>query len=426
VKASIKKLSNTEIEILVEVPSEDFSRYCQRTILDLGKDAEVKGFRRGHVPPNVLEKEIGQEKILAQAAQKAIEENYIKAVIDNDLEVIGKPEVEILKLASKNPLIFKAKATILPEIKLPDYKKIASSVKKKKESIKEEEVEEAIKWLQKSRAKLIALNREAQKGDFIEIEYQSSQIENGEKKKDGFILDKGHFIPGFEENCEGMKAGQEKEFFLILPQDYFIKNLAGKEVKFKVKMDSVFKMELPEADDRFAKSLGNFQDLNALKKNIKEGLEVEKERKTKEKFRGEILEKIIDLVKWEIPKGLTEAETDRLFTEFKQGFSRNPQISFKDYLNKNKKSEEEIKKSFSEPAQRNIKTFLILKEISRKEDIKTSEEEVEKEINEIFKKHPDSKTAQKDLDLERLKQYTRERITNEKTFQLLESFSGEA
>lgn len=425
-KTSIKKLPDSKIEILIEIPADDFDRYYKRVILDLGKNAEIKGFRPGHVPPDILEKEIGQAKILSQAAEEAIKEKYSQAVIDNNLEVIGKPEIEILKLALKNPLIFKAKTAVLPEVELTDYKKIAGSVKKQENPVKEKEIEEAIKWLQKSRAKLSVLNREAQKEDFIEIEYQSPQIEKGEKKKDTFILGQGHFIPGFEENLEGMKAGEEKEVSLTMPENFSIKDLAGQEVKFKIKMASVFKMELPEINDDFAKSLGKFQDLNSLKKNTREGLKIQKEREAKEKLRGEILEKIINSMKWNIPEVLIEAERDRIFANFKQSFSQNPQISFDDYLAKTKKSEAEIKKSFSEPAQRNIKTFLVLREITKKEKIKVSDEETNQEINKILKNYPDFKKTEKGLDLERLKGYTKERITNEKTFQLLEQFSREA
>jgi len=425
-KTSIKKLPDSKIEILIEIPADDFDRYYKQAVLDLGKNVEIKGFRRGRVPSDILEKEISQEEILNQAAREAIKKEYVRAVIDNNLEVIDRPEVEILKLALKNPLVFKAKTTVLPEIKLPGYKKIASPVKRKKVLVEKEEIEKTIKQLQTSRAKLIALNREAQEGDFVEIEYRSSQIEKGEKKKDAFVLGKGHFISGFEKELKGMKTGEEKEFSLTMPEDYFVKNLAEQEIRFEVKMTSVFKMELPEADDQFAKSLGDFQDLKSLKENIEEGLKIEKERETKEKLRREILDKIIDSVNWNIPKILIEAEKDKLFAGFKQNLSQNSQISFEDYLVKIKKTEEEVKESFLEPAQRNAKTFLVLKEIAKKENIEISDEEVNQEINEFLKRYPDLKQAGKNLDLEKLKHYTKERITSEKVFQLLEKFSEEA
>jgi len=207
----IKKISNSEIEITEEIPAERFSSYYREAVKELGKELRIKGFRKGHIPPEIIEKEIGQTRILNYAAQNAISDYYIKAVKENSLDVIERPKIEILKLAPSDSLIFRAKVKILPEIELPDYKKIASSFQEEKIVVGEEEVQQTIDWLRRSRSKLIALGREAKKGDFVEIEYWSSQIEGGRKMKDGFILGKGGFIPGFEEKIEGMKAGQETE-----------------------------------------------------------------------------------------------------------------------------------------------------------------------------------------------------------------------
>ena len=422
-KTLIKKLPESKIEILIEIPSSDLDCYYKKAVTAVGKDVEIKGFRKGHVPPKILEEEIGSEMILNQAAQEAIKEKYVQAVLDNNLEVIEKPEIEIMKLSLGNPFIFKVVTTVLPEISLPDYKKISASVKKKDFSIEDKDIEKVIKNLQISRSTLNALNRSAQDGDFVEAEYQSSSIEGGEKKKDAFLLGKGNFIVGFEKNLEGMRAGEEKEFFLTMPEDYFIKNLAGKEIEFKVKMVAVFEMKLPEVDDRFAKSLGKFEDLVSLKTDIKEGLKIEKERESKEKFRQEILEKIIDSIDCKIPQSLVEAERDRLLDDLKRNFSQNPQVSFENYLNKIKKTEKEIKESLLESARKNIKIFLTLREIAKKENVKVSEEEISQQKNEILKNYPDIKTAQQSLDLDKLKEYTKERITNERVFQLLEKNS---
>lgn len=422
-EASIKKLADSKIEILIEISTQDFERYYKKNALEIGKNIEIKGFRPGHIPLDILEKEIGQEKIMNQTANEVIKEKYIQAVIDNDLDVIERPEIEILKLALNNPFIFKVKTTVLPEIGLPDYVKIASLIKKQAPSVKTEEVEETINYIRKSRAKLVALNRVAQKGDFIEIEYRSPLIDGGRPIQDSFILGEGHFIKGFEEKLEAMKAGEEKSFSLKLPEDYFSKELAGKDAKFGLKMTAVFKMELPEFDDRFVQSLGNFKDSVAFKKNIENGLKIEKEKEGREKFRQEVLEKITKSVEWKIPDVLIEAERDRILDDLKKNLSRNNNVSFQDYLKKIKKSEEEIKESLLKLSQKNVKTFLILKGIAKKENLKASEEETERQINEILKNYPDLKTAQRQLDLEKLKEYTKERIINEKVFELLEKNS---
>jgi len=418
-KTSIKNLQKSQIEILVEIPTEEFKKFYDETIFSLGEDLEVKGFRKGKVPKEILEKEIGQERIFKEAVEVAIRKNYLKAILENKIEAISQPKIEIL--SSKEGLIFKALISVLPEIILPDYKKIASEIKRQEISITKEEIEESLIQLQKSRAKFIFENRPAKKEDFVEIEFQSPKIEGGLKRKDSFILGQGHLIPGFEENLEGMNPGEEKEFSLRFPESHFQKEFAGNLINFKVKMNSVQKVELPEINDEFAKSLGKFESFNNLKENIKEGLIAEKEIAENQRVRQEILAKITEKSSLEIPKVLIETEKNRLLEDLKGRIFEIFKISFSDYLNKIKKSEEEIKNSFSPQAEERIKNSLILREISNREKIEVSEEEIKGEINQFLKNYPIEKA--KELDLEKLKIYYEEVIRDEKTFRLLESLT---
>lgn len=324
----------------------------------------------------------------------------------------------------------------LLKIELPDYKKIASRVKKRKVFVEEREVETALKWLQKSRAKFIALNRPAQKGDFVEIEFDYTPVfrkkrdfKNGgsfhetsspssRHIKDAFVLGQGSLIPGFEEKLEGMSSGQEKEFPLPFPKDK-----GSGEAKFKVRLKSVQKMELPEISDDWIKSLGQFENLENLKKNIKEGLKREKEFQESQRVRQEILEKIAENTNFEIPEVFVEREIDLLIENLKQNILQHLKISFEDYLKKLKKTEKEIRDSFKEEAKKRIKNLLILKEISKKENIEVSNEKITGRANAILKVFPNVREVQKKLDPERLKEYSKEVIRNEKTLSLLESMA---
>jgi len=434
-KFSIKKLPKSKIEILFEIPSKEFEDFIEKATFNLGNNLEIEGFRRGKIPKEILEKEIGKERILREAIEMAIKENYFKVIFERKFEPISQPEIEILSpttfqensfnriktTKSGGGLIFKASFSILPEIELADFKKIASGIKRKEIEVPEKEIEDAILWLQKSRAKFIFKNQPAQKGDFVEINFQSPQIEGGVKQKDSFILGQGQFVGGFEENLEGMNFGEEKEFSLKFPENHSKPDLAGKEINFKVKMNSIQKMELPEINDQFAKSLGKFENLVALKRSIKEGLEIEKEIAESQRIRQEILEKICRNSSLEVPEILIEAEKNRLLEDLKERVARILQISFNDYLNKIKKSEEEIRNSFSLEAEDKVKKFLLLREISKIERISVSEEEMKEKINQFLKNYPSEKL--KELDLEKLKSYYEEEIRNEKTFQFLENLT---
>lgn len=423
-KSTVKKLPESKVELEVEIPSEEFNHFIERATLSVGKDLEVDGFRKGKAPKEVVEQKIGKENILVEAADLAIKENYTKAVLDNKIEAISQPEIDILKLAAGNPLIFRAKTSVLPEIKLRDYKEIAKKVERKEVSVEDKEIDNALKWLQKSRAKLTLKNGAVEKGDYVEVEYWSPQIKElsqTEIKKDSFILGEGRFIPGFEDNLIGMEAKEkEKEFSLILPENYAVKELAGKKVDFKVKVKSVQKVEPPKINDDFAKSLGKSESLEELRKNIKEGLTSEKKQAESQRVRNEILDKISQDTGFEVSKVLIEREQKVMMDNFKQEVSEKINIPLKDYLDKIKKTEQEIFNSFSEEAKKKVRNFLILREIGKRENIEVSDEEVREEMNKILKHYSVSEKTEKDIDIERLKEYSRGVLKNEKIFALLE------
>ncbi len=420
-KVKINKLPKSKIEILFELSWQEFSPYLDKAVLDFSERMEFKGFRPGKVPREIVEKEIGQGKILEKAAELAIREKYPKIVIERNLEVIGPPEVEVLKLALKNPFIFRTKVNVLPEIPLPDYRKIARETPKKEIVVEEKEVEDTLKWLRNSRAKFKDLEREAKEGDLVEIEYQSPQIENGKVYQDRFFLGKGHFLAGFEDNLKGMKRGEEKEFEIDFPKDYYQKELRGKKAKFKVKIIKIQEVELPEINDNFARSLGRFENLESLKKSIREGISREKEISEKERRRSEILERIAKACEFEIPEVLVSLEKERMLQDLKEKIEKELKISFDEYLQRIKKTKEEMRDSFSKLAQKRVKNFLILREIGKKEEVKVNEEEITEAINNFLKNYPSAQKAEREVNLDRLKEYYKGVIYNEKVFQLLEN-----
>jgi len=436
-KTEIKKLPGSQIEILFEISAEEFQKFIEKAIFELAKDLEIEGFRKGQAPKEIIIQKIGQDKILASATQLAIEENYFRENFAQKFEVISQPKIEILSAPSfDGGLTFKAVFATLPEIKLPDYKKIASEIKRKEIFVEEKELEEALSFLQKSRAKFIFENRPAKRGDFVEIEFQSPKIEGGLKRKDNFILGEGHFVFGFENNLEGMMPGQEKEFSLQFPKEHPQKNLAGNTVNFKVKMSSVQRMELPQINDEFAKNLGKFENLIGLKENIKEGIKMEKENSESQRIRGEILEKIVRKMEGDIPEVLIETEKKRMLEDLKNFVSERLKLTLEDYLAKIQKTEKELLDSFSNEAEKKVKSALILKEISKREKIEVSEEEMKIAISEFLKNYLGPEKAKKalarqnfegqnlgGLDLEKLKGYYEEVIRNEKALNFLEKLS---
>jgi len=423
-KTTINKLKSSRIEILFEIPWHEFQQFFNKAIDSLSSEAKVAGFRDKNIPASLLEKEIGQEKILWQAAQFAIKEKYSYFVQEKAIEAIGTPKISILKLAKNNPFSFKVVVDVIPEIDLPDYKELAKNVQKKKIKVEDKDIEESLDLLKKSRPKFEQLNREAREGDFVEIEYSSPQIESGKVYYDRFFLGKGGFTKGFEDNIQGMEIGQEKKFVVSFPSDYHKKELASKEAEISLKLKNVQLAKFPEINDEFAKSLGKFKNLTELKESIKQGIIQEREKEEKERIRSEVLDKISSMSEFEVPKTLVDVEIEALMNDLKEKVSNQLKMSFEDYLKNINKTEEQLKESFHKQAEKMTRQFLIIREIGKKEKIEVSDEEAEEAANEFLKKYPSAQKAEKDIDPARLKDYYKGVLFNEKVFQILESASG--
>ena len=428
-KHTIKKLPKSQIEIEIEVPSEELEDFISHAKEHFAEHLKVPGFRPGNVPKEMVESKVGAEQILAEAADLAVNHSYKKIVTENNLEPIAHPEVKVLKLAQGNPFIFKITVNVLPEVDLADYKKIASQAEISEASATEEEIKDSLEYIRKTRAKYSQLDRPAQEKDFVEVEYESPELgtmsvlkdgKGSNKTKDQFVLGEGGFMPGFEQNIIGMKNNEEKEFSIVFPKAAQRKDLAGKEVHFKVKVISVQKVELPEVNDEFAKALGKFETVADLMVSVKEGIKMEKDEQAKQVRRNETLERIADKSKFDLPQSLIEMERDNLFKNFQNKVTQNYKITFEQYLTSVNQSEAKLKESFAKEAEKKVKNYLVLKEIGKKEGVVVAPEELEKQVNFTLSHYPKETLAK--IDINELKEYTKGVIFNEKVFQKLESF----
>lgn len=472
----INNLPKSEIEIWAAIPFADFEPHLKKAASFLSEENEIEGFRRGKAPYDIVKNRLGELTIYERAAELMIRRNYTelleKAASETqqkELIPIGKPEITITKLAPGNDLEFKIKMALLPEVELPDYKSIAPKVlKQKKEiSVSEEEIKKTLAWICESRAPLIMVDRPAQNGDLVEIDFvvrqEGVKIEGTESKNHPLTIGQGNFLPGFEDQLLGMKSGEEKIFTVTAPDDWHDKTLAGKAVEFKVTVKLVQEKKIPELNDDFVKSLGNFSSIDALKNNIREGLTQEKTAQEKQRIRTLLLEEISSFIKIEIPEILISAELAKMLQELKAGVE-NMQMNWTDYLlhinparsqtpqasadateshrtsNGVKKAEENLKKEWRGEAEKRVRAALILRAIAREEKVEPTEEEVKTaadrylaQFENVEKAGPvrsrTSKTStdaqahriSNGIDPEELKEYTKGVLKNEKVFEFLEN-----
>ena len=417
----VNKISSNQVEIEVEIPAPQMGAYFDLAASELSKDMKVDGFRSGKVPAEIVEREKGSQELYNQAANLAIQKTLPKAILDNEIEIVGQPEIQVIQIARGNPMKYKAIFWIIPEVELGKYKEIR--VKKKKLKIEDKEVDKSLEYLQKSRAKLITVNRPARNGDRLEIDFSTRlggvKVENGESKNHPLILGEARFMPGFEKELEGMKTGEEKEFSLKAPEEWPQKNLVGKNLDFQVKLNLIQKRDTPKLSDEFIKSLGDFKSLDQLKKNIKEGIFQEKELKEKERIRTEIIECIADSSKIDMHEALIILELDKMINEL-QASVGGMGLDFDKYLSQIKKTVDDLKKEWKVQAEKRARISLVLRAIAKKEKIEVVDDEVKERINETLGHYPNIEEAKKNLDISALKEHTKGVIRNERVFELLE------
>jgi len=418
-----KKLEKSQIELEFEITAEEFNEHFNHAVEHLKHHVKVDGFREGKAPANMVEEKLKPEALLMEAGDHAVQHTYTDYIKENKLEPVGQPEVSIVKIAKGNPFVFKAIITVLPDVKLPDYKEIAKAVKGQEISVTEEEVQDSINYLQKTRAKFTLKNDAAEKGDFVEIKYSSKDIENNKEIDDKFVLGEAGFMKGFEEGVMGMKANEEKEITVKFSDELPRKDIAGKESVFKIKMISVQKMELPEINDDFAKQLGAFETVVALKSSMKEGITLEKTEEEKQRKRGKILEQIAEKSEFEIPMAMAEYEKERLLEDLKNRVTNSAKISFEEYLASVKQTKDQIRQTYQKEAEKRLRGFLVLRELGKEEKVEVSDKEVEEEVAKSVKNYSKEQLAK--IDINELKEYTKGVIHNEKIFQILEKLSQE-
>ena len=421
----INSLQKSKKEIIASLNQKDLLPFKEEALKELNKDLQINGYRLGKAPLSIAENHLPSLKVYEKMASLAIEQIYPKIIKEKKIQAIGYPSINITKIIPDQEVEFKAEVSVIPHIEMPDYQEIIKKIPKtKKETlvIEEKEIEQALIWLQNSRASLEKVNRPAQKEDIVTIDYQIKEgenlIENGEDKDYSFILGKGNFIPGFEDNLIGMKSGEEKKFELVVPKDWAQKNLQNKKLTINVSLKEIKTKQLPSLDDKFAQSVGEFKSLEDLKKNIREGLLLEKKQKETEKWRLEALEKITAETKADLPEILVQNEIEKMIEELKAQLDK-MQLPFEKYLEQIKKDEKELRKELQELAEKRVISALVLREIASIEKIEVSEKEIEEKVNEILKQIPETEKKE-NIDKNNLKEFALGIIRNEKVFQILE------
>lgn len=377
----LQKIEGTKIEVSIIMDSGEVAQTREKVFNRLNKEVKIAGFRPGKVPRTILERYIDEDTLRREIIQVLLEEGIRYAVKEKNLRIITYPQIkEIGELKKDSDFKFKVEMELFPEIKLPEYKGII--LEKEKLEITQEKVEEALKILQEKYAYLEEVkDRPAQKGDFVFIEYEGKVGEKAisEKKVAGIELGKGEFLLQLEEKIEGMRAGEEKEISLALPEDYQQKEFAGKMANFKILVKEIKIKKVPELSEEFAKSL-NFENLEKLREAVKKDLENRLKIIERNILENKLQDKLLKESELDIPPSLLEEEKNIIWKSLEENLKKQNK-TLEDYLKERNITKEDLEKEVAESAENSVKTTLIIEEIASRENIKVTQADRDKILN---------------------------------------------
>ncbi|MFC1767765.1 trigger factor [Candidatus Margulisiibacteriota bacterium] len=380
-----KKGNNVTIEIEEEYSA--LKPHQAEAYKEAAREIQIPGFRKGKVPPHILKTHLNEEAVIDKALQKLISDIYPKIIAETNIEPIDYPNIEMVKLEKDQPVIFKLKVDVYPEVKIGKY----TSIKVKKQSVEvtDKEVDEAIAAVRNNLATVNKVtDRGARAGDIVSIDIRSEiggeavpQLTGKQVKME---MGRGQISPDFDAQLMDLKAGEARQFDLVIPEKFFVPELAGKEVSFNVTVKEILDRVLPPLDDNFAKMVSKSNTIDDMRSELKTHIAEDKKRFSEQALQDSAVEQAAEFVEVDIPSAMIERETDIMIDDFNRRLGRNGS-NLDSYLKSVKKTVEGLREEFKEASVKRTKGKLFLRKIVEVEKIEVEPAEVEKELEEMSK-----------------------------------------
>ena len=414
-----KTEKNNELKLSFVVEAAKFEDAIQKVYTKSAKYFNIPGFRKGKAPYSFIEKQYGAQIFYEDAFNEVVPGIFEEELKKANIEAVSKPEIDITQMEKGKDLIFTATIQTKPEVTLGKYKGI--ELKKVEYNVKDEDIDAELSKMQERNARLVSVtNRAVKKNDTTVIDFEGfvdgKAFEGGKAENHELVIGSNTFIPGFEDQIIGMKIDEEKDINVKFPEEYFSKDLAGKDAVFKVKLHEIKQKDLPKLDDEFAKDVSEFDTLADLKNSIKEKLEEENKNKVKYETEEEAIKAVCDNVKLDIPSGMIETEVDNMVKDIEQRLAYQG-LKLDQYLKMMNKNEADMRKEFEEQAGIQVKTKLVLEAIVNAEKIEASDKEVKEKLEEMAAAY-----GRKAEDLEKnesIKLYVAETLKTEKAISFI-------
>ena len=380
---SVEKQEKSAVELVIEIGGEEFEAAVQKAYLKQRSKINVPGFRKGKAPRKIIEGMFGSGVFYEDAINELYPKAYADAVEQEKLDVVSWPNVEVLE-AGKDGLTFKATVTVRPEVKLGEYKGLTAE--KEEVKITDEDIEGELKPYINRASRMVTVEREAQNGDTVVIDFEGFKdgvpFDGGKAEGHSLELGSSAFIPGFEDQLVGTKAGDEKDVNVTFPEEYHAEELAGAPVVFKVKVHEVKEKQLPTVDDEFAKDVSEFDTLEAFKKDLADKLTERREAQAKRAFEAAIMEQVMDNMEVEIPDAMVAYETDQMVEDMARRIQAQG-IPFEQYMAMTGMTIDIVRSQAAAAAMERVRRDLALGAVVAAENIEISDEDLEAEYKRL-------------------------------------------
>jgi trigger factor len=409
------------ILVEVEVPAERLAQAVGEATRALSRRTKVPGFRPGKAPRGVLEAVLGHGAVLEEAVDRLVQSSYRDALIEKEILPLTNADVEIVQAEEGKPLIFKATVPIRPEVALGDYTNF--NFRPEIETTDEHKVDKVIEELRDQNASLSPVeDRGAKKGDYAVIKYEGTRdgvpFEGGSAERMPLIIGEDRLIPGFEDELVGLTVGDTKGFDITFPADYGEESLAGQKAHFEVEVRELREKILPDPDDDFARSMGDFTDLANLREEVKKRLERNALDKARHTFSDQIIEYAIANATIDLPDVLVEQEVEVMHDEFRSALARQG-ISDEAYAKVSGKTHEELHADFRPDAEKRVKVLLVLSKIAEVENLTIGDADVDAEIAKGKERYAGDQKLTKYFESERGRNYIRSTLRRSRVVEKL-------
>lgn len=421
-KTTVTHESDTRVKVVVAADHAELAAAEQVALKRLVKTVKVNGFRTGHVPLEIVKKHADPNALAQETLDAALNRAVAEAFLNNNLQVLARPEVEIKKYVPGELLEFTAEADVLPEVKLGDYKKLKA--KKAAVNVDKKEIDEVIERIQKGLSEKKEVKRAAKLGDEVVIDFVGKKdgeaFQGGTGKDYPLVLGSNSFIPGFEDALVGLKAGDTKDVKLAFPKDYHAKDLAGQDVVFEVAVKKVNSVKLPALDDKFAAKAGPFTSMDDLRKDIKAEITAQAERKATDDLKDELVKQLVAKSTVSVPSVLRDDQIRSLEQDLRQNLMYRGR-TLEQYFEEKGYADRDawVKAEANDAADARIKAGLVLAQLSKELKIEATADELAAHINAYKQQYANNPKMAKHFDKPEAQREVANRLITEKTIDKL-------